>query len=122
METITRINGNGNPYTVDLPRIIIQAPHLNDVGLKRLSDNTALAFQKTGLGYEAQPTQHWQLSTLLLTYNFKTKYYNNGSFQNTLFLRFDHHVGFKVTSICRDCAEHNGVGTQGLTATDRLAC
>jgi len=87
-ETVTRINGNGQPYTLPLPEVIIQADELNTVFLSHLIKNTGMEFKKGFGGYAAQPMKHSQLTTLLLTHNFECKYYNNGSWHNTLFLSF----------------------------------
>lgn len=123
METITRINGNGQPYTVDMPKVVILTDEINDVALKHIEDNTGLHFTNEHTrNYEAQPTTAAQITALILTYNFKTQYYNNWDAKNTLFLKFDHHVGFKVDSICVSCCEHNHIPTHGLESDDRLAC
>lgn len=120
-EQIRLINGNGNPYTVGLPRLFILGPKFNDVALRHITDNTGLVFEaKTG-GMEAQPEHSRQIVALLLSYNFKTQYHNNLSTSNTIFLKSDHHIGFKVDSICFDCVQHNHIVTNGLKQGDRLA-
>lgn len=123
METITRINGNGQPYTTDLPKITILTPHeWNDVALAHIKENTGLTLTRTAWGYTAQPIESKQIVALLLTYNFKTQYYNNASNHNELMLKSDHHIGFKVDSICFECCQHNNIYTNGLKPGDRLAC
>jgi hypothetical protein len=123
MDTITRINGNGQPYTTDLPKIVCLTKHINDVALAHIKENTGLDFTVGGWGnYEAQPTGSWQVAALIMTYDFKTRYYNNASNKNTLFLKLDHHVGFDVDSICPDCANHNGIRFANELESDRLAC
>ena len=123
MDTITRINGNGQPYTTDLPKIVYLTKHINDVALAHIKENTGLDFTVGGWSnYEAQPTESWQLAALIMTYNFKTQYHNNASNGNTLFLKSDHHVGFDVESICPDCANHNGIRFANELESDRLAC
>ena len=121
-ETITRINGNGQPYTVGLPTIKIIG-YINDVALDHIFDNTGLRFEK-GIGniYEAQPTESKQIVALFLTYNFKTKYYNNWQATNTIYLKCDHHVGFDIDSVCYECAAENRIPLNGLEPGDRLAC
>ena len=124
MDRITRINGNGQPYTTDLPKIIIFG-YFNYVALQHVKDNTGLDFAPTtwpGESYSAHPTESWQIAALFMTYNFKTRYYNNASNNNELHLRNDHHVGFDVDSICFDCVQHNHINTNGLKQGDRLAC
>jgi hypothetical protein len=90
VDTITRINGNGQPYTLPLPEVVIKSDNINDVALAHIKENTGLEFTKaTWAGYKAQPVKHEQLTTLLLTYDFACKYYNNGSTENTLYLEFN---------------------------------
>lgn len=121
METITRINGNKQPYTVEMPKIIILTDEINDTALKHIEENTGLKFtNKTTRNYEAQPTTGLQIAALFLTYNFKTRYYNNWEAKNTLFLKFDHHVGFQVDSICKSCADYNGIHST-IKQGERLA-
>lgn len=122
METLTLINGNKQPYTLGMPKLVIQTDFINDVALAHITENAGLVFVKGGWWYEAQPTRPEQITALFLTYNFKTRYFNNGSFSNTLMLRLDHHVGFDVTSICYDCVKHNHIHINDLSPSDRLSC
>ena len=122
METVTLINGNKQPYTLDMPKIIWLTDEINDVALAHITENTGLVFEKKHRYYEAQPTESKQVLALLLTYNFKTRYYNNWNAKNSLYLKSDHHTGFDVDSICFDCCEHNGIVRSGLERGDRLAC
>ena len=120
METITRINGNGQPYTTDLPGVVILGKY-NDVALAHITENTGLTFTPCCGGYGTQPTESRQIAALLMTYNFKTQYHNNATSKNTLYLKSDHHVGFQVDSICYDCCKHNHIPTGGLDEESRLA-
>jgi len=122
METVTTITGNGQPNTRNLPKIQILSREINDAALAHITENTGLVFEKNAWSYDAQPTTSNQITALFLTYNFKTQYNDNASIHNTLLLKFDHHIGFKVDSICLDCCEHNHIVTNGLTREDRLAC
>ncbi len=123
MDKITRINGNGQPYTTDLPKIVYLTKQINDTALAHIKENTGLEFVADAWGnYAAQPTESWQIAALLMTYNFKTQYHNNGSNENTMFLKSDHHVGFDIDSICFDCVTHNGINTNGLAPDSRLSC
>jgi hypothetical protein len=119
--TITRINGNKQPYTTDLPKIII-LEHWNPVAMAHVKENTGLDFEEVHYGMIAQPTDANQIVTLFLTYNFKTRYFNNWDAKNTLYLKSDHHIGFDVDSICYDCVQHNHITTNGLKPGDYLAC
>jgi hypothetical protein len=118
---LTLINGNKKPYTIGLPKLFI-LHDINDVALAHVHENTGLTFTRKTGGLEAQPETADQIAALFLTYNFKTRYYNNASTSNTLFLKNDHHTGFNVDSICLDCCKHNHIHTGGLTESDRLAC
>ena len=122
MDKITLINGNGKPYTKDLPKLVMLTKFINDVALQHIEDNTGLRFVKTTWAYEAQPTESYQIAALFMTYNFKTRMYDNGSISNSLYLKSDHHVGFDVDSICLDCCRHNHIHTSGLSETVRLSC
>lgn len=123
METITMINGNKQEYTLPLPVIVIQDKFINDMALAHIKENTGLEFTRAvWRGYEAQPTESSQIAALFLTYNFKTRYYDNGSCKNTLFLKSDHHIGFDIESVCYDCLKRNNVRTTTLQPGDLLAC
>lgn len=124
-ETITRINGNGQPYTTGLPLLVIITGYGNEwnqVALKHITENTGLVFERVAWGYTAQPTESRQIAALLMTYDFKTRYYNNGSNPNQLHLKSDHHVGFEVDSVCFDCCKENNIRTSDLVPGDRLSC
>lgn len=124
MENLTIYNGNNQPVVKGLPVIIILTKHdYNDVALEHIAKNTGLHFVKGAWGnYSAQPQNSGQIVCLFLTYNFKTQYHDNATSKNTLYLKGDHHVGFKVDSICFECCGHNHVPTQGLDKQSRLAC
>lgn len=122
METITLINGNGQPYTRGLPKLIFRTDYINDVALQHIYENTGLNFVKNGWGYEAQPITSMQIVALFMTYNFKTKHYDNWQYENTIILKSDHHIGFDVDSICYDCVKENHITVNGLNPGDRLAC
>lgn len=120
--TFEMYNGNGQLYSRQLPKIIIQGK-INDVALAHLEKQTGLTFTKDHWGhYHAQPTSYDQYMRLFLTYNFKTRYYNNWDQNNTLMMRFDHHHGFDVSSVCYDCVKHNHIHLGDLKPGDRLAC
>jgi len=123
MEQITTMNGNKQPITKDLPRLVILTRHtINDIALAHLTENTGLNFVKTAWGnYEAQPTESRQIAALFLTYNFKTQYHNNGTTKNTIFLKFCQDEGFKVDAICFDCVGRNHIVTNGLQQGDILS-
>ena len=121
MKTLTLINGNGQKIQKTLPTLKIIG-HFNKVALNHIKENTGLDFRPTYRGYEAQPNNSAQITKLFLTYNFKTRYYDNADYHNTLFLKSDHHIGFDVDSICRECCRVNNINTNGLDRDDRLAC
>ncbi len=120
-ETITRINGNGKPYTVGLPKLYILG-RFNDTALEHIAENTGLRFVPAGInGLEAQPDNSQQIAALFMTYNFKTRYYDNWDAKNTIMLKSDHHTGFDVDSICFDCVKANHIHAGGLQPGDRLS-
>lgn len=121
-EKLNLYNGNNQPYSLNLPLIKILG-YLNDVAIAHIEKNTGLKFVKDNFdGYSAQPTESNQIVRLFLTYNFKTKYYNNWSLSNTLLLKSDHHIGFDVDSICPDCIKHNNIHVNDTDKITRLAC
>ena len=123
MDTLTLVNGNHQKYTIGLPKIHILDKYINDVALAHIEENTGIKFlTDTWSGYVGQPTEHWQISALFLTYNYKTQYHNNASEKNTLFLKSDHHTGFHVDSICYECVKHNHINVNGLEPHSRLSC
>jgi hypothetical protein len=124
MEKLTLVNGNKQTYEIGLPKIvIIGGAKYNDIAIAHMEENTGLKFEK---GFwdrlTAQPENSGQITALLLTYNFKTRYYNNSTYHNELHLKDYHHVGFDVESICYECVKHNHLNTNGLEAGHRLAC
>ena len=122
METLTLINGNRQQYTVSLPRLII-TERFNDTAREHIYEETGLLFKDCYFDQmEAQPHDSQQIVKLFLTYNFKTRYYNNSDLHNTLMLKGDHHVGFDVESICYDCCKENHINVNGLKQGDRLSC
>lgn len=121
METITRINGNGKEYTTELPKLVMHG-YTNDGALAHIKENTGLDFVKTAWNYEAQPETSNQITALFLTYNFKTRYYNNATFKNELHLKSDHHIGYDIESVCVPCLERNHVNTGSLKDGDFLSC
>lgn len=122
MEQITRFNGNGKQYTQNLPKLVIQANHFNDRALTHIKENTGLDFVKAAFSYEVQPETANQITALFLTYNFKTRYYNNSTFKNELHLKSDHHIGYDIESVCTSCLERNNVNINNLKIGEFMSC
>ena len=122
MEKLTMINGNGETVEKLLPKIVILTDYINNIALDNITKNTGLVFIERLTGYDAQPQKSNQIARLLLTYNFKTCYYDNCDILNTLILKFDHHVGFHVDSICNNCCIDNNIPVHGLNETSKLSC
>jgi len=81
------INGNGKAYTRGLPKIVIIG-EVNKVALSFLEKNTGLNFTKTPLDSRTtRPTRAEQIVKLFMTYNWKTRYYDNAMYNNTLFIK-----------------------------------
>jgi len=123
MEKIKYINGNGQKSFKVLPKVFIKSEFVNDVWIDNLYKTSKLKFKKVAWGYEAQPDKAKQITQLLIACGgSKIRYYDNWQFDNTLVVKFDHHVGFNVDSICFDCVKHNNIITNGLKEGDRLSC
>lgn len=88
-EILRVFNGNGQLMKKELPTLIILGK-MNDVALAHMKKNTGLNFKDTSFGYTVQPKTSNQLARLFLTYNFKTRYFNNADYKNTLFLKHGH--------------------------------
>jgi len=122
-EKLNLYNGNNKQYTINLPKIKILTNNFNPIALNHIEENTGLKFVKDSWNnYSAQPTESNQIVRLFLTYNFKTNYYNNSMLHNTILLKFDHHVGFNVDSICPDCIKYNNIQVNDIDKITRLAC
>jgi len=115
-------NGNGQQITKRLPKIVIRGK-LNDTSIAHIENQTGLIFSESAWGWlEAQPINAKQIVALFMTYNFKSRYFDNWDYKNELHLKLDHHVGFDVESICSDCCKYNHINVTGLEPGDRLAC
>jgi len=82
------INGNKQVYIKGVPTVVLLS-RFNNVALDFLQRNTGLKFTKQdGFGHLiTHPTKPEQIAKLFMVYNFKTRYYNNASTKNTLFLK-----------------------------------
>ncbi len=87
-EKIELINGNGREYTIDLPKVFILAKNINSAAIDHITENTGLVFEKCNSGYEAKLESSQQFLKLFLTYNFKSRYFNNLDTKNTILLKF----------------------------------
>ena len=89
-EVTTLINGNGQPYKVEVPTVEIHG-FTNSGGLAHIEKNTDLHFEEIHKDsvYRAQPQKWEQVAALLLTYNWLTRYYNCAHRENVLVLRAD---------------------------------
>jgi len=88
-KTLSLFNGNDKRYTVDVPCIIILTKFSNDTAKAHFEKNTGLTLTPYSNGYKCQPKTFKQLTKIFVTYNFKTKYYNNYDYKNTLMLSFN---------------------------------
>ena len=88
-EQLTVYDGNGRRITKTPPTIIL-LDFINAGALTHLNHNTGLQFKDTGLGYVAEAKSFKQIAKLLFTYNFKTQYFDNIDYHNTLMLKFMH--------------------------------
>ena len=122
MEKITRIDGNGSKYITNLPKLVLIAKHMNDAALAHIKENTGLDFVKKSWNYEAQPENSNQIATLFLTYNFKTRYYDNSTLKNELHLKSDHNIGYNIENVCVPCLIRNHIDTYDMKPKEFLSC
>ena len=89
-EVTTLINGNGQPYKVEVPTVEIHG-FTNSGCLAHIEENTGLHFEEIHKDsvYRAQPQKWEQVAALLLTYNWLTRYYKCAHRENVLVLRAD---------------------------------
>lgn len=87
-KTISRFNGNGNKYTLGIPQLLIKK-FGNDGSKQYFIKQTGLKLKESAYGYTAQPKSFKQLYKVFTTYNWKTTFYDNASYKNTLMLDFN---------------------------------
>lgn len=89
-ENIMLKNGNGDKYTLPLPRIEILEKYIPNFVLDHIRENTNLIFSndKAYGYYVAQPTEAYQITALFMTYNFLTRFFNTEAAKNILKLKF----------------------------------
>ena len=121
METLRTYNGNGQLVTKALPKIVIMG-YTNETAIEHIYQNTGLQFVKGVWGHlEAQPTTALQIATLFVTYDFKTQYYDNWDWKNTIVMKHCNNEGFKVDAICFDCVNDNHIHVGTLQHGDKLS-
>ena len=86
-EILTMFNGNKQEYKKGLPAIII-LDNMNDVARAWIEKQTGLKLEVCYCGLTAQPKRSQQITKLFLTYNFKTRYFDNSTIKNTMLLQF----------------------------------
>lgn len=88
-EKIILINGNDQSYILPLPEIHINQDNINNIALNHIFENTGLHFVRRAWSYVCQPMESRQIVALLMSYNFKTRFFNNSTSQNELHLEFN---------------------------------
>lgn len=86
-EKITRIDGNGNPYTLPIPELFISQKYIKEEVITEIKEKTGIFFVPVPWGYSCQPMRQQQIDNLLNIYDFDSEYYNNAWFSNVLFLK-----------------------------------
>ena len=86
-EILTMFNGNKQKYKKGLPAIII-LDNMNDVARAWIEKQTGLKLEVCYCGLTAQPKRSQQITKLFLTYDFKTRYFDNSALKNTMLLKF----------------------------------
>ena len=88
-EILKMFNGNKQLYKKPLPAIII-LDNMNDVARAWIEKQTGLKLKVCYCGLKMQPKRSQQITKLFLTYNFKTRYFDNSAMRNTILLKFAH--------------------------------
>ena len=86
-EILKMFNGNKQLYKKPLPAIIILG-NMNDVARAWIEKQTGLKLKACYCGLKMQPKRSQQITKLFLTYNFKTRYFDNSAMKNTILLKF----------------------------------
>lgn len=86
-EILKMFNGNKQLYKKPLPAIII-LDNMNDVAKAWIEKQTGLKLEVCYCGLTAQPKRSQQITKLFLTYDFKTRYFDNSALKNTMLLKF----------------------------------
>lgn len=122
METVTIMYDK--PHTRPLPRLVIQnMQESHPLFWERVKRQTGLEFKPCYTGMDAQPETSDQILKLLMVVSgLKIHYVDTGFWKNVLLIKMDRGVGFKIDSICYDCATHNNLQMLNLKPGDRLSC
>ena len=84
--SVSVFNGNGKRYTLEVPTLLI-AKFGNETAKKHFERNTGLKLKEMADCYTAKPKSFKQLYKVFVTYNWKTTFYNNAMYSNTLSLK-----------------------------------
>jgi len=87
-KSVSIYNGNGQRYSLGVPKLFITNRFGNEAAKEHFEKNTGLKFKEYGTGYLAEPKTFKQLYKVFVTYDFVTTFYNNADFKNTLRLDF----------------------------------
>lgn len=92
-ETITRINGNGQPYTLPIPEInLIGVTHEQ---VLKIESESGLKFEKGPWNnYRCQPLFKHELTAVDNAFKWEKTYYNNGTTENSIYYK----LGTKTTT------------------------
>lgn len=93
-KTISHLNGNGKKYTLEIPTVMILGGFGNEVAEKWFQKQTGLELKKGFNSITVKPKTFKQLYKIFATYNWKTTFYNNASYKNTLMLRHNNDGAF----------------------------
>lgn len=86
-ETITRVNGNGQEYTLPVPEIRIQQG-ITEEQIQQIEKVSGLKFTKGPYNeYWVQPLKISEYSAVKDYCKWEATYYNNSTFHNTLYLK-----------------------------------
>jgi hypothetical protein len=97
-ETITRKDGNGNPYTLPIPEIRLRG--VDEKQLSEIEQKSGLKFEKMPYDeYRCQPLKMTELMSVTSYHYFDGTFYNNWDYKNTLILKWMKHGPSNIPSI-----------------------
>lgn len=98
-EKITRKDGNGYPYTLPVPEIILQG--VTEEQVKEIEKLSGLQFDPYSFGesYRCQPLKITELLAVCAYQYWDGTFYNNWTWKNTFYLKYKKHGPSNIPSL-----------------------
>ncbi len=96
-ETITRINGNGQQYTLPVPEILLQG--VTEQQVVEIEQKSGLKFEQWSGCWRCQPLKITELLAVTSYPYFEGTFYDNWNYKNTFFLKWKKEGPSRIPSI-----------------------